>query len=51
VFLAGRGFSGAGPQAALQTLTRLLAQRENTEEHFTGMKNLLRWLSISMQTM
>jgi len=48
VFLAGRGFSGAGPQAALQTLTRLLAQRENTEEHFTGMKNLLRWSNVRM---
>ena len=48
MFLAGRGFSGAGPQAALQTLTRLLAQRENTEEHFTGMKNLLRWSNVRM---
>ena len=38
--------SGAGPQAALQTLTRLLAQREKAEERFTNMESRLRWSNV-----
>ena len=36
------------PQAALETLTRLFAQREKAEERFTDMKSRLRWSNVRM---
>ena len=34
------------PQAALETLTRLLAQREKAQERFTNMESRLRWSNV-----
>ena len=36
------------PQAALEALTRLLAQGEKAEERFTDMKSRLRWSNVPM---
>ena len=44
----GLSFDGKrqDPQAALETLTRLLAQREKAEERLTDLKTRLRWSNV-----